>query len=265
MERIGRSYLPLIMGGLCAVFLIVGTFYVLGYRFGKNFSVVKAGSISIEVPFAGSNIYLNALKKRSTSKDGETVSFSGLYPGRYTTIVSKDGFYPWTKEASVEENRIVRLRPFLIRSSVSGVVITAEDPAYDKLQSLIYENTLPLASDKKISRDGLVVLWFEDGTIYAEWQGEEKTIPALFCSSSSCSKRIEVLTPTVPLRNLDFYGSRNDVIVLALGESVAAMELDRNGTQNFEPLFKGNSPRMAKTGEGAIIVRDNGVLMQLSL
>jgi hypothetical protein len=53
------------------------------------------------------------------------------------------------------------------------------------------------------------------------------------------SERI-VLAATEPITYADFLGNRNDVIVLASAQGIAALELDTRGTQNFHPISDRN-------------------------
>ena len=260
-----KNYMPW-TGALIGIIMAgIGIFLISGYRLDRNFSVVKTGSIIVEVPEAGAKVYLDERKKYTTGKSDETVPFRSLSPGRYSIIVAKDGFWPWSKEVEVSANNVARLRPFLIPTSITGFTITEEDPEYEKIRSLVAENSLPSAYDKKVSGDGLVAVWVEGKTLKGAWQGSEETVPKWFCSAAFCTPMIEILRSVEPIRSVSFYEQRNDVLVVTAGKNIFAIDISENGKQNYQPIYSGTAPRSAESGSGTLFIQDNETLIEISL
>lgn len=262
--RTKKRLVPLIGAVALLAFAGLVVFYLLGYRFGPGVSIIRTGSIVVEVPKAGTKVYLDTKKRKTTTQPREEVRFSYLSPEDHLVIAAKDGYYPWTKALKVRESKVSRLRPFLVPSNPSGFIITGEDPEYEKILSLTSGNALPSRLTKKTSADGKMAVWFENGGIRAEWLGAEENIPGEFCSGDTCDREIEAVTLSQNPRNIDFYPGRNDVLIIAGGENIFAVDIDRHGLQNFQPVYKGATPWFG-LGAGTLFVRDGGVLMEIKL
>ena len=64
------------------------------------------------------------------------------------------------------------------------------------------------------------------------------------------------------ITDVEFYKDRADVVIFTSGEVIYAIEADREGTQNFQPLFKGTSPRFYKNETGTLYIQDGNSLMR---
>ena len=245
--------------------LLFGLSYLTGYRFGNGLSIVKSGVITVRATEAGTKVYLDTSKRKITTEENETVRFSYLKPGGHLVIAAKDGYYPWTKAVQVGEGGMAELRPFLVPMNPSGFLITEADPEYEKIQSIIDGNVLPTKGRPKTSADGLVSVWFEGSGIRALWLGEEAGIPLSFCTAEGCNRTIEGVTLSETPRNIDFYPGRNDVLLVASSDDLFAVDLDRNGLQNFQPIYKGAAPRFGVSEAGALFVHDGTTLMEVQL
>lgn len=69
-----------------------------------------------------------------------------------------------------------------------------------------------------------------------------------------------------PIINIDFFPGRRDVIIAALSNGIYALELDRRGGQNLQPIYKGKNPDFAAfPGQKKVYILDDGNLISVEL
>ncbi len=93
-----------------------------------------------------------------------------------------------------------------------------------------------------------VVLWLENGNLYAQWVRTDETPPYYFCSIS-CDKEKNVCAPTCrervvidwqePITRYDLYPGRSDVVTLVTSKGVFAVELDDRSQPNIQYIVEG--------------------------
>ena len=76
-------------------------------------------------------------------------------------------------------------------------------------------------------------------------------------------KIYDVIKPETPIRNLYFYKNRIDSVIFSNGNSVYVIEISKEGTQNFMPIYKGQNPSFVETDPNFIYVLDGENLMQV--
>src|SRR3989344_843611 len=90
------------MGGIVVLLLVF--MYFWGYNPKDVFLVGKSGILSIELPLIQTNVFIDEVKKVTTAKENETLEFS-LSPKKHSVIISRDGYYPWTKEFIISNKK----------------------------------------------------------------------------------------------------------------------------------------------------------------
>ena len=88
--------------------------------------------------------------------------------------------------------------------------------------------------------------------------------PPLFCVEK-CSTNITAFQSDITIKNLAFLNNRNDAVIISLGNSVYALELDRREVQNFEPIYIGVDPRFYKSQDNTIYILDGSELRHIVL
>ena len=240
--------------GIVVLAVIIGTFLMI---------TRKTGIVEITVPKAETVVFIDNKRKVTTSIDNEVVTLS-VSAKEHSVLVANEKYFPWLKEIEVKENTSTPLRPFLVAKSPDVTVITDTDPERGKINSLVVAARLPRSTTKKQSQDGTVSIWAEGETIFAEWNGSESAMPLFFCPGGTCDKRLTVITLKSPIRNLDFYKDRNDVVIFAAEEGILALELDKTKVQNLQPIYKGNEPMFYKNSDQALFVKDGQALGRIS-
>lgn len=226
------------------VLIIVG--YKKGYRLTENFMLGKAGTLSLQVAMPLTNVFIDENNKIVTDKDNEVVEVS-LSPRKHTVIVSREGYFPWKKDIEMRSEGKINFEPVLVSSNPSGNIITKEDPDFWKIRNKIITDALPTKESPRISKDGKTKLWIEDNGVMVETQEKVYT----------------VIQPEPEVRNLYFYKDRTDVIIFSATNAVYAIEVDKVGTQNFLPIYKGMSPSFIEGDNSFIYVLDGEALMQV--
>lgn len=146
-----------------------------------------------------------------------------LKKGQHTIVVAKDKFWPWMKEVEIEENINKTIQPFFIPQNTSGVLIGEVDPEYSQIMSLFQNNLISTSTLISIPKENALL---------------KETAVAL-----------------------DFYKDRQDVVVIASGDGIYALEIDSQNIQNFQPIYKGVHPLFVKKDNLTLYVLDNNNLM----
>ena len=228
------------------IIFLVWLGYYKGYRFENNFMIGKVGTVSMEIPFPQTNIFIDESEKIITSKENQTVIFS-LSPRDHSVIVSRDGYFPWKKDFSMPSAGSITLSPIFISQNTSGVIITKIDPEYWKIRNQITSDKLPTKSKTRLGSDNLTEIWIDNNAIIAKVR----------------EKIYTVIQPETAVKNLDFFKDRTDSVVFSTGTGIYMIEISKLGTQNFIPIYKGQNPYFIRGESNYIYVLDGETLMQV--
>jgi len=272
--------------------------YTSGYRLGPGFTLVETGGMYIYSPEPGSVIYIDGKKRRETTLFSRDWFLQDVTPGTYTVLIAKDEFWPWIKEVEVTERHVVEAIAFLIPKNpdieiiektievkVGTATSTRANPIYTETLALFTEeeavpqpetapkqtDTLATTTDtltpifipEKISSHGRVGLTQEDNRILAYWTKSIDDLPNYFCRETSCVSPVIAFSSVVPIRSFDFYPGRDDVILIAVQDGIFAVEIDGRKIQNFQPIYRGQSPDFRLTSKG-FVVKDGDTLARIS-
>lgn len=246
MRRLSTTHL--IVGAIIIIALAVTAGVLL-----RLASISATGSVILSGVPAGAHVLLDTGENVYVATSSTPVEFPDLPRGSRIVGIEQEGFWPWSKEFEVGWGDIFHFSPFLAPRDAPADIIV--DPALRSAASAALQSALlPSPTAPKVSADGTVRLWLEDNVITVEWIGPEADLPEYFCIEI-CATRIPVLVSIVPIRSLDFYKDRSDVLILAADTGIFALETDKRGIQNFQPLYEGNLPSFAQ-GEGVLYVQD---------
>ncbi|GEM_PF-2785762 len=233
--------------GILIILLISGfSAYKLGYRLTSNFTLGKIGYLSMTVPLPDTSVFIDQSKKIVTTKDNEVVKIP-FSPGEHSVIVSREGYFPWTKNFTIPSGEVVTLSPFFISQNISGMLINKQDPEYLQIKNDIIRSKLPTQDKPIISTDKLVSLWVEDNAIMVKKDGAIQ----------------KVIQSDTIVRNVAFYKDRSDTVLFSTTNSVYVIEIDKNGVQNVMPIYRGQTPLFIKADSNSVYVLDGEILMQV--
>lgn len=284
-KRFTKIYLTL--WGICfLVALIFFVFYKFGFRITNHFQPVKVGLIELKSNEAGAQIFFdNREQKIGFKNDGYLIE--DVSPGFHSIMISKEGFWPWTKTIKVAAEARRSLFSFIF--SMDGLLTKPVVPgttdftfATRALRQDIVPQVRPDSGsfnpedsfnawlevnvpDRKISSDKNTVLFTEHNTIYVGWVSETEPPPHYFCEENPCKLKLPVMVSTEPIKSIDFYKGRGDVIIFTAGATIYAIEVDREGTQNFQPLYKGTDPHFYENDKGVLYIKDGSSILSASI
>lgn len=284
--KMTRAYLA-IWGVVILAAFIAAAFYMNGYRIGSSLEPVHVGALSVRVAEPGLSIFIDNVERNAAFENGG-YAVAGLVPGLHSILLSKEGFWPWMKTFLIESKATTVLTPALFPVNIAKTLIAPGDPRAQKVQKLIEKNAPPeprepsadwnpdaqsLAAwvkanlkDAVISADGNEALWVEGKSIYIGWISEKEPLPHYFCETGNvCRFVLPVVDLTLPIRNVAFYGTRDDVILFASGPALYSIEASKEGVQNFEPFYRGNAPAFYEGSDGTLYVKDGASLFGATL
>lgn len=244
VKTIKKSYI--FWGSFVSIILVLIILYSTGFRITSKFKIGRVGTVSITAPLVDTSIFIDESKKIVTSKDAETVIVK-LAPKKHTVIVSRDSYYPWKKDFEVRSGEKIKLEPIFVSQNASGNIVGKLDPEYYSIVNSIRNNKMPTLEKPKTSKDGSVSVWVIDGTIFAK-KGDVE---------------MEVTDIATGVKNIEFYKDRNDFILFSTANAVYVIEIDKNGGQNFMPIYKGQDPFFVQTDPNFIYIIDTNTLMQV--
>ncbi|MBI1957068.1 MAG: hypothetical protein HYS44_01250 [Candidatus Niyogibacteria bacterium] len=252
-----------------AIFVIIAPpvlFYATGWRITSGFDIERTGGLFIAVPESGSKVYLDGDLERETNFLQSGTLIQNLTPRTYSVLVAKDGYWPWTKNLLIKGSTVVEARALLVPQTVEGTPVTKAAAEYKTALTAIRNadalaTTTPTGPRYGLAKDerGRTEIWWDQNQhIWIEWLA---TSPLPYYLDQQ--KKI-VFQSRSPLHGIAFYPSRDDVILFATENSVFALELDSRGTQNFQPVYKGADPSLARVGD-AIYILDQSALVRIAL
>lgn len=282
-DRFTKIYL--LLWGICLVIgLTALIFYKSGFRLGNNFAPIKVGRVELSSNESGLQIFLdNREKKVSVSET--TLTLGKITPGLHSLVVSKNGFWPWAKALTVHPNTARRVYVFLFPmdgvtptkipvgtteyASASKLLRSPAPEAYAFASAPIPDESLVKWLKENVpdfirSGDKSTALYIKDGTIYLAWISESEPPPHYFCEENPCKLTIPVIVSVQPIKSASFYKDRRDVVLFASGTTIYGIEADHEGTQNFQPLYKGDDPYFAMASS-TLYIKDGNSILKSSL
>lgn len=283
-DRFTKVYLAL--WGICilvALFAIV--LYKFGFRLSNNFEPVKVSSIELSSNESGLQFFWDNKNAQVPFRDN-MYRIQNVTPGLHSLLVYKDGFWPWTKNINTPANATQLVFAFIFpMQGLKTTQVDSNSAEYAERISTINKNVLPQPKihsepsagesyvhwlltaipNYKVSADKSTALFSESDTIYLGWISQSEPPPHYFCIENPCTFQLPVTVSVEPIKNVDFYKGRRDVVLFSAGAAIYAIEADRQGTQNFQPVYKGKNPYFYETADGSLYIKDGGSLLRATL
>lgn len=228
--------------------LMVGLMNQAGFVLSGPY-VVRGGTLTITDALPGSTVFIDEKRIGTIGADG-SASFARIHPGKRTTIVSHASMWPWTLTFESQSGQPNTLTPLQVRRETQGSSLTdTNDPLYISAKRELDTYREPTRINP-LERNGVMV-WVDGSTVYAQENGAVRTI---FASIH-------------PITSVMWYGDRNDAIIVATQNVVAALDLRGNKVQNYLPLYTGVAPRAAADSVRSthIFVEDDGKYFTVDL
>lgn len=246
-------------------------FYTLGYRLSADLRFYKTGGLYVSSPLTGSKIFVNNKEKKETNIFQGGLFLQSLKPGQYSVLVAKDGYWPWQKNLTIKEQFVTEARAFLLPKDTKGKVILREN--YSPLEISKYDEILvnlkaTTTEYTRFTPNQKEKLWWDPqkNEIWVRWLGEKQSLPYFFCDDLVCQEEKLILRSVFLIRNVDFYPKRRDVILVAVQNSIYALEIDGRGGRMLQPIYKGKDPVfITYKNENLIYILDEDNLIEVKL
>ncbi|MSU55373.1 MAG: carboxypeptidase regulatory-like domain-containing protein [Candidatus Taylorbacteria bacterium] len=282
--RFTKIYLT--MWGVC-VFVALSFFvlYKFGFRLTNKFEPVKVATIELKSNQSDLQIFLDNRELKASFQDGRYI-IKNVIPGLHSVLVSKNGFWPWTKIVNVTENNSKSIYAFIFPTEgATAKKISPETSEYKIASKGLKSSILPEpasyvsnpTNDESItewlktnvpnfglSLDKSTALYIMNNTIYVAWISSSEPPPHYFCEENPCKLIMPVTISTLPIQSVVFYKDRRDVVLFSAGSNIYGIELDRQGTQNFQPLLKVNNPYFYQAVNGQLYIKDGNSIFSVS-
>ena len=108
----------------------------------------------------------------------------------------------------------------------------------------------------------------KNNSIWLEWLGDKNAIPYYICDNRPCDSTNYLIAtfPSSPIKNVDFFPGRRDIIIIAIQNKVFALEIDGRGGRVSQPIYKGKDPVFAAfPDEKKVYILDDGILYVVNL
>ncbi|MEK7566960.1 MAG: hypothetical protein AAB527_02410 [Patescibacteria group bacterium] len=107
-------------------FLIIAppvVLYTTGWRLTSDFQIKRVGGLFIAVPESGAEVFLNGKFVKNTNFLQSGVFIQNLTPSSYSIMVSKEGFWPWTKKLAVAESAVAEAKALMTPQNINGTIL----------------------------------------------------------------------------------------------------------------------------------------------
>ncbi len=254
--------------------------YASGYRLGDALDLIRTGGLFVSTPYSGVNVRIGENLNKETSVFQKNVFVQNLRPGRYEIAVSKEGYNSWSKSLTVFPQRVTEAYPFLIPQEPNFVEIKSslatnkengtttrafkaeENPLFTEVVKAFATTTKVGTTSDTVKIKRKLSIENRKGTIFAFWNGDKDSIPTYFCVGETCKNIIKVETDS-RVRSFDFFPGRDDVLILALADMIAVVEIDDRSSQNMQTLIKGDNLDFRILSGERIVVRKEGIFFEL--
>jgi len=225
----------LTIGGTALIFLM--------FTFANNFVVdgefiIRSSTIEIQSAPTGTTVLIDSKLSGQILKDN-SLKIKSIKPGKHTLIVTSNGYWPWVKEIHTKPGESIQITPLFISKEFIGKIVENEDiPA-----NLDFTNA-------KVETD-LYNIWADGATILMR--------------ESTSTKPVAVFTADYPVRAIALYPNRTDTLIIAAGDLIFSLDIDKADPRNFLPIYKSTHPTFAISEEnGTIFVQDEDKIFKLS-
>lgn len=255
---------------LIVIFSILAVL-TLAYSINNSYTPDSGSEIKIYNASEESVFYLDNKQVQPSLLNAQYAVLSNVPDGEHILIVHKDAHLPWAKNLILTEGIDVEVATFNL-PKVTKISIIPEYVLNDsgKISNDMYKDidslfAKPLSTSTSYNKN--VFISQANSNITTTWLGSEEFIPYFFCIRNSCDVVFTVISTETEIRDIAFYPKRDNIVIFSTNNSVNAIELDRNGTQNFQPIYIGDEPhlRLDLENTDSIYIKDGETLMRIAI
>jgi hypothetical protein len=270
-----RIYLALFML-LFAAMLPAVIFYADGWRYKAGFGFVRTGGIYIGVPYADADVSVNGEHIGRSGFLDRNFYLGDLAPASYTVYVERDGYRPWTRQLTVEEQLVTDARALLLPIEITPVRLmlatssASQDTATIRIvpratiteYAAIFAATSSASTTIPIDEQEGIGLFLDRGSLSARWIQENSFPPSQFCERpSSCVDTI-VLENNARVSDAHFF--RGGVVYSTEGGEVHFVEADVRPSPLHMLFFSAAQPHV-RIIDDVLVVKSGTEYYEISL
>jgi len=99
-----------------------------------------------------------------------------------------------------------------------------------------------------------------------DWLEENGAPPYYICDENCDSLPLQIFQSKFTIQNIEFFPQRKDVIIIAVGNGVYALEIDGRGGRLIYPIYKGKKPTFGLSNStNYIYILDDSSLLKMYL
>ncbi len=246
--------------GVFIVFVPLLVLFSAGYTVDSEFRLVKTGGIYLVNKEPDIAVKLDGKSAKKAGMLEKNILISNLTPKRYSVVVEKDGYRPWKKNITVEEQKVEVCYPLLVPVKLNPqpipkyLIKKGEDQRKKKREANEeYVGAMKLFSKGVTPAKGTVAVSADSGTtkhgpgadqklkkkvllirhsnkIYVKWTGADQKRPFFIDSTDETP----AFSSDKNILSFDFFPGRHDSMLVLLNNlNLYAVEIDtRFGIQN---------------------------------
>ncbi len=278
--------------------------YSLGYGIGSDFKLHKTGGVFIKASESGAVVAVDK-KNKNTSLLANSALIKNLLPGAHQATVEKDGFWKWTKTLMILPEMVAEKNVLLVPKSAEIKILGTTTPALEIKKPIFsgvkkfwaipktndflilgddgkfYKNkdvfdvisqwgtsTLNILKSKKNSffdENFSRIIYWDEENIDSYWISDLDKMPEWERNSEPNPERGLHILSASPIRDVKFYPGWPDYLLVASGDSIYVVEMERTGGQNIFPIYKGKMPKIISAESGRLILLDNKNYIEATL
>jgi len=227
---------------IAAFILLFGIIHQSGYVFSGIY-IVKGGTLAIEGARPQSDVFIDTHRVGTVGANGSG-KFNALRPGKRNVIVASPNSWPWIFDFEASAATTITFRPLQVLKVIENTPLAdTEDPirARAEVEFKSYREPIRIQA---LKNEGALI-WVEGNTVFAQLVAGD--VHSIFSS-------------TKPIRNVLWYGNRNDAVIIAAQDSVFAIDAYESDVRNFQPIYQGEAPEAVADPlqPDRIFIRDKG-------
>lgn len=233
--------------------------YSSGYSLDTALNLSWRGGIFVSVDQTGASVFIGDSVAGVTSLFNHDIVVKNLRPDNYLVLVSHNDYWPWAKFVQVTRGEVAARYPLLVPKVVPFSEIARASTTEYSVAKALFTKT---AASTTVEKAGMKLL-VDGNTIRAEWHGSDDALPYYFCVGIvrvPCPRTVPIFQDPQPIRALDFYPGRTDALLITVGNSVYATEIDPTLYRNSYPIFRGKKPEV-RINRGSVYIKDGDYIL----
>ncbi|MBI2096140.1 MAG: hypothetical protein HYT43_00690 [Candidatus Taylorbacteria bacterium] len=252
----------LYLAALTAFFAVAIPLIILfasGYRLTRGWQIIETGGIYVHPLSEEGEVFMDDLPAQGM-RLRKGLIIQNLTPGAHTAEVREKGRRGWQKTVAVRRRMVTEVYPLLFPNEAGLREVQAALESKREYESVMEFFAKRDRREFLTKEKGDLSVSAEGQKIFGQWEKEGE--PAQFlCGLDVCSGRVLVASFGAPVRLVEFFPDRPEILIAAAGSEVIVIEIDRRDRQHSEVIFAGEAPEAAVKG-GKIYVRDGHALYQ---